>query len=140
MSHRFRNISTNTARALNIKTFILEANQAHADAKKAVIEHINNNQTSCNTFAREAYKTLMRAESLVRALNLTPDYVHSNSFDVTLTDEAQADELIKHLTEYRDDLARQEARLVSKGLNEESVWELSGLTTYRSHLDLILPK
>lgn len=140
MSSRFRNISSNTDRALNIKAFILEANQRHTDAKAAVIEHIDNNQVSCNAFARDAYKSLMRAESLVRALNLTVDYVQGEAFERTLNDEAKATDLVNHLIEYRTDILMQETRLINKGLDENTVWELSGLSAYRLHLDLILPK
>ncbi len=115
-----------------VKKFITDAHAAHSDAKAQLCKIMDYNELT-GPFGQACIDDARRAESLVKACPMTPEYMENQEFN-DLTD----DEFRVWMTELWKGLKSNEADALSKGFDFKNAWSLSGALQVRVFLDKAL--
>lgn len=116
----------------SVKKFVLDAHKAHEYAKSDLLKAISNNQLT-GTFGAVHVDNAMRAESLVNALPLTPEYLESDDF-ANVSEEKFRDwaiDLHRGVKSRSDEIAL-------NGFDPKYAWSLSGVSQLRVFLERAL--
>lgn len=121
-------MSRKTAKQL-LADFTIEAFKEHEKVKQELIEQIQKNQLT-GTFGQGHIDHTKRTESLIKALDLTPDFIEGEEF-AKLTD-SQIQEWIEGSY---NSLKRRENDYLRGGISERDMYQLSGVAQYRVFLE-----
>lgn len=121
-------MSRKTAKQL-LADFVTEAFNDHEKVKQELIEQIQKNQLT-GTFGEAHVQHAQRTESLIKALDLTPEFIAGEEFE-KLTDE-QIQEWING--SYKS-MKRRENDYLRGGISERDMYQLSGVAQYRVFLE-----
>ncbi len=111
-----------------LKDFTLRAFADHEKARKELIEQLEKNQLT-GTFGPGHVEHVQRTESLIKALDLTPEFVNGDEYESLTLDEIQ--EWIEG--SYRS-LSNREKQYLHDGISTRDVYSLSGVSQYRIFL------
>jgi len=111
-----------------LKDFTLRAFADHEKARKELIEQLEKNQLT-GTFGAGHVEHVQRTESLIKALDLTPEFVNGDEYEGLTLDETQ--EWIE--SSYRS-LSNREKQYLHDGISTRDVYSLSGVSQYRIFL------
>jgi hypothetical protein len=123
-----KNMSRKTTKQA-LKDFTIRAFADHDKAKKELIEQVEKNQLT-GTFGPGHVEHVQRTESLIRALDLTPEFVNGDEYENLTLDEIQG--WIEG--SYRS-MSNREKQYLHDGISTRDVYSLSGVSQYRIFLE-----
>jgi hypothetical protein len=115
-----------------IKDFVSNAFKDHEKAQNELIEQIKNNQLT-GTFGPSHVEHVQRTESLIKALDYTPEFIESDDFNET------SDEKIKEWAKHSyESVKRRENDYLRGGISSKDIYVLSGVAQYRAFLEKLV--
>ncbi len=115
-----------------LQDFVSKAFADHEKAQRELIEQVKNNQLT-GTFGPAHIEHAQRTESLIKALDFTPEFIDSDEFD-ELTDE-QISNWVKSSYESNK---RRENDYLRGGISTKDIYALSGVSQYRVFLEKLV--
>jgi DNA-binding protein YbaB len=112
-----------------LKDFTIRAFDDHENARQELIEKLEKNQLT-GTFGPGYVEHVQRTESLIKAIDLTPEFVNGDEYENLTLDEIQ--EWIED--SYRS-LSNREKQYLHDGISTRDVYSLSGVSQYRIFLE-----
>ena len=115
-----------------LQDFVSNAFKDHEKAQNELIEQIKNNQLT-GTFGPSHVEHVQRTESLIKALDYTPEFIESDDFNET------SDEKIKEWAKHSyESVKRRENDYLRGGISSKDVYVLSGVAQYRTFLEKLV--
>jgi hypothetical protein len=115
-----------------LQDFVSNAFKDHEKAQNELIEQIKNNQLT-GTFGPSHVEHVQRTESLIKALDYTPEFIESDDFNET------SDEKIKEWAKHSyESVKRRENDYLRGGISSTDIYVLSGVAQYRAFLEKLV--
>jgi hypothetical protein len=115
-----------------LQDFVSNAFKDHEKAQNELIEQIKNNQLT-GTFGPSHVEHVQRTESLIKALDYTPEFIESDDFNET------SDEKIKEWAKHSyESVKRRENDYLRGGISSKDIYVLSGVAQYRAFLEKLV--